>query len=64
MYYEKRDLIAVNKLYLALKQDNLEPTYPFLTWYLETAMRLDDTDQIVEALKEFKRQSNLHFLAS
>lgn len=56
MYYEKRDLIAVNKLYLALKQDNLEPTYPFLTWYLETAMRLDDTDQIVEALKEFKRQ--------
>lgn len=59
MYYEKRDLMAVNTLYIKLKEGNLTPTFPSLHFYLETAMRLDDTEQIIEVLKDFKKQSKL-----
>lgn len=59
MYYAKRDLEAVIALYKAVKEENLPPTYTSMGEYLETAMRLNNPDQIVEALQDFKKQSFL-----
>lgn len=66
MYHETRDLQTVNKLYALCKAETV-PTYFCMNYYLETAMRLEDNDKIIEAVRDLKDQSkqifvNNHFL--
>ena len=59
MYHAKRDFKAIAKLMVNIEKENLEPTFYTLNYYLDTAMRLEDTDMIVEALKKFKKFSKI-----
>jgi len=55
MYSEKREFKALLKVFENMKKANSTPTFFALNYYLDTAIRLEDTDMIVDALKEFKK---------
>jgi len=52
----KRDLDTVDRLYGIVKSEGLPITYNMMNTYLELAIRLQDTERIVEALQDFKKK--------
>lgn len=53
MYLAKREMDTIVKLYGVLKSEGLEPSFYCMNYYLEMAMRLQDTNKIVEVLEDF-----------
>jgi len=51
----KRDLDTVDRLYGVAKKEGIPITYNSMNIYLELAMRIQDTDKIVESLQDFKK---------
>ena len=58
MYLSKRDVDTVIKLYDGLKAEGNKPSFFAMNYFLETAMRLQNTDKIVEALQDFRKEGN------
>jgi len=55
LYMTKRDLDTVDRLYGIAKKEGIPITYNSMNIYLELAMRIQDTDKIVESLQDFKK---------
>ena len=49
----------VFKLYDQMKTDGLRPTFEGLNAYIESAIKIQKIDRIVEALREYKKQSKI-----
>ena len=57
MYLAKREMDTIDKLYGVMKSEGVEPSFYCMNYYLEMAMRLQDTNKIVEVLEDFVKSS-------
>ena len=62
LYSNLRDIQKVFKLCELMKKEQLKPSYKTLNNFLEMAMRMEDTNRIVENLQDFKKRSYFLFL--
>jgi len=53
MYLAQRDMDTIDRLYGVMKSEGVEPSFYCMNYYLEMAMRLQDTNKIVEVLEDF-----------
>ncbi len=57
LYFNLRELKQVVNLMENLQKKGLEPTFEMMNTYLDTAIRLDSRERIIESLRMFKKAS-------
>ncbi len=57
MYLQQRDMDTIDRLYGVMKSEGVEPSFYCMNYYLEMAMRLQNTNKIVEVLEDFIKAS-------